>query len=193
MNVDGRGTVAVLAAALMAMSAGTVLAQSPPDKPPAKERRADKSGGLSDADRKFLHEVAVGNMAEVELGRLASERAANEQVKEFGKRMVEDHGKAAKEATELAEKKGVSAPKTLNAKHQQLRDRLAKLSGPEFDRAYIGEMVKDHKKDVAAFKREAARSKDPEIKEWASKTLPTLEEHLKMVQDLEPKVKTGKK
>jgi putative membrane protein len=166
-----------------------VMAQQPAPKPESKSSQA--KGGLAQGDRKFVMDVARGNMAEVELGKLAAEKGTADSVKQFGKRMADDHGKANAELKDMAEKKGVTLPSDLDAKHRQLRDRLAKLNGADFDRAYANEMVKDHKKDVADFKREAKGAKDPDLKAWASKTLPTLEDHLKQAQDMQAQVKSA--
>ena len=95
------------------------------------------------------------------------------------------------ELKNLAQQKGVTLPSDLDPKHRQLRDRLAKLSGAGFDRAYVNEMVRDHQKDVSEFKKEAARAKDPDLKAWADKTLPTLEDHLKQVQQVQAQVKSA--
>jgi putative membrane protein len=105
--------------------------------------------------------------------------------------MVADHSKAGDELTQLARQKGITLPKELDNKHQQLRDRLAKLSGAEFDRAYMNEMVKDHRRDVAAFKKHMQTSKDLELKVWAGQTLPTLEEHLRLAENLTARAKGG--
>jgi putative membrane protein len=106
--------------------------------------------------------------------------------------MADDHGKASDELKQLAQQKGLTLPADLDPKHKALRDRLAKLNGADFDKAYASEMVKDHRKDVADFKRQANAAKDPDLKSWAGKTLPTLEEHLKQAQDMEGQVKTAK-
>ena len=74
-------------------------------------------------------------------------------------------------------------------KHRQLQERLSKLSGAAFDRAYVEEMVKDHRKDVSEFRREAAQARDADLKAWAGKTLPTIEDHFKQVQQLQAQVK----
>ena len=153
----------------------------------ARETKADTK--VASGDRKFVVEALRGGMAEVELGKLAGEKASNDSVKQFGKRMVDDHGKAGEELKKLAQDKGITPPTDLEAKHKKLHDRLAKLSGPEFDRAYVDEMVKDHRKDVKDFQREADRAKDPDVKAFAAKTLPTLQEHLKQVEDLQAQVK----
>ena len=150
---------------------------------------ADKSPKMASSDRKFVMEALKGGMAEVELGKLASERAANDGVKQFGKRMADDHGKAGSELMKLAQDKGLTAPSELDSKHARLRTKLAKLSGAEFDRAYVDEMVKDHRQDVKEFRREADKAKDPDVKAFAAKTLPTLEDHLKQVEGLQAQVK----
>ena len=128
-------------------------------------------------DAKFIKEATEGNLAEVKLGELAQQRAASDSVKQFGKRMATDHQKAYDELKQIASQKSVAVPTALDRSHQRLYDRLAKLSGAEFDRAYMKEMVKDHDKDVKAFQKEADAGKDPDIRAWAAKTLPTLKEH----------------
>jgi len=128
-------------------------------------------------DAKFIKKAAEGNLAEVKLGELAQQRAASDAVKEFGKRMATDHQKAYDELKQLAAQKGVAVDTALDRGHQRVYDRLAKLSGAEFDRAYMKEMAKDHDKDVKAFQKEADKAKDPDVRAWASKTLPTLQEH----------------
>jgi putative membrane protein len=145
---------------------------------------ADKSGTgkLSKADETFLKEAAQGGQMEVELGNVATKKASNDRVKAFGKRMTEDHGKANKELAALAKKKNVQVSKTLDDKHKREVDRLSKLSGSEFDREYMAAMVKDHKEDVEKFERAAKEAKDSDVKEFASKTLPVLKDHLELAQ-----------
>jgi putative membrane protein len=146
------------------------------------------------ADDTFVMKVAKGGMAEVELGKLAAEKASTDAVKKFGQRMVDDHGKANDELKTLAQGKNITLPSEIGPEEKALRDRLVKLSGPAFDQAYMKAMVSDHVKDVNEFKMEAKSGKDPEVKAWAAKTLPTLEEHLKMARDASGAVGTsGKK
>jgi putative membrane protein len=120
----------------------------------------------------------------VQLGKMAAEHAASPEVKQFGQRMVEDHGKANWELMALVERKGISVPTTLDQKHQQEADRLATLQGKAFDRAYIQQMVKDHEADVKLFRTQAQQGKDPELKRFAANTLSTLEAHLNMARSL---------
>jgi len=142
---------------------------------------------LSEADRKFITEAAGGGMAEVELGRLATQRAASADVKSFGQRMVNDHTKANNELKPLASEEGVTTPSSLEGKDKETYDRLSKLSGAQFDQAYIKDMVEDHTKDVAEFERESKEGEDKDIKDFAAKTLPTLQEHLRMAREIEAK------
>ena len=146
------------------------------------------------ADEAWVMKVAQGGMAEVELGKLAVEKASADNVKQFGQRMVDDHSKANDELKTLAAGKKITLPADMGPQEKALRDRLAKMSGAAFDRAYMKAMVDDHVKDVAAFRMESKSGKDPEVKAWAAKTLPTLEEHLKMAREANGAVGTsGKK
>jgi len=143
------------------------------------------------SDQTFVAKAAEGGLAEVELGKLATEKAASDQVKKFGQRMVDDHGKANDELKGLAQTKSITIPSDLNTKDKALRDRLSKLSGEAFDRAYMQAMVRDHRKDVNEFRTESQSGKDAEVKSWAGKTLPTLEEHLKLAEDANRAVGTS--
>jgi putative membrane protein len=136
------------------------------------------------ADQTFAEKAAVGGLAEVQLGKLAVEHAASPDVKQFGQRMVDDHGKANRELMALVGQKGISVPTALDPKHQKEADRLAKLEGAAFDRAYIQQMVKDHEADVKLFRTEAQQGKDPELKRFAAASLSTLEAHLNMARSL---------
>jgi putative membrane protein len=137
------------------------------------------------ADEEFAKKAAQGNMAEVKLGQLAEEKAQSEEVKKFGKRMVEDHTKANDTLKEAAMKANVQLPSDLEPKDEAEYERLSKLSGPEFDKAYARLMLKDHEKDVTEFRRESMSGRKPEIKQFATETLPVLESHLKEARRME--------
>lgn len=143
------------------------------------------------ADEAWVMKVAKGGMAEVGLGKLASEKASSDTVKQFAQRLVTDHGKANDELKSLAATKNLTLPADVGPEHQATHDRLMKLSGAAFDRAYMKAMIDDHVKDVAAFKMEATSGKDADVKAWAAKTLPTLEEHLKMARETNGAVGTA--
>jgi putative membrane protein len=133
----------------------------------------------------------MGGLAYVALGYVAKEMAWNADVKQFADRMVIDHGKANDELKQWAQEKKATLPAATDAKRKATRDRLAKLSGDAFDKAYMRDIVMDHQHDVAAFKREAESGKDANLKAWAAKTLPTLQDHLKVAQDTAAKVSAG--
>jgi putative membrane protein len=153
----------------------------------ASDARTAQSG----ADRSFVEEAAHGGMAEVELGRLATEKASSDRVKQFGQRMVDDHSKANDELKQAASQQSIDVPADIDAKHKATMDRLSALSGTAFDKAYMDEMVKDHVKDVSAFEKESRRSGDSAVKAFAAKTLPTLREHLSMARDIQREVSRG--
>lgn len=145
-------------------------------------------GKLSAADRTFMMKAARGGKAEVELGQLAQQKASSSEVKEFGERMVTDHSQANEKLKQVATEKGVNLPDSLNAKDTATKSRLEKLSGAAFDRAYMQDMVKDHTQDVAEFQKEAKNGNNPEVKNFASQTVTTLEQHLKEAKEIAPKV-----
>jgi putative membrane protein len=134
------------------------------------------------ADAQFLKDAAAGGMMEVELGKIAADKAVNDQVKAFGRQMQEDHGKANDELKTLAASKGVQIPTTLTGKHKRTVDRFSKLSNAEFDRQYMRTMIDDHKEDLKAFEREADKGKDPDVKQFAGKYVPMIKNHLEMAQ-----------
>ena len=142
-------------------------------------------------DRAFVEDMAEAGMAEVELGKLASEKGASADVKQFGERMVADHQKANDELKAIAKNKNVTLPTEPDAKHKAEMDRLSKLSGEAFDRAYMQAMVSGHKDVLAKFKTQAQSGKDPDVKAFAAKTVPTIESHLKVAESTNKAVATS--
>jgi putative membrane protein len=149
------------------------------------------NGNLSAADRTFAMKAAQGGMAEVKLGELAKDHAQSQAVKDFGQKMIDDHTKANDELKSLAAQKNITLPTSIDAKDQATYDRLSKLNGAAFDKAYMKDMVADHRKDVAEFHKEANSGKDPDLKSWAGKTVTTLEGHLSMAESTEKQVMSG--
>jgi putative membrane protein len=158
------GTVFVLGL----LVAGTwVFAQDPP---------------VSSHDKSFVSNAAEGGLAEVELGQLAQSKAANDKVKEFAQKMIDDHSKVNQELKDQAEKLGVSIPDHMSVTEKAEKAKLDMYSGSHFDRAYMTAMIKDHREDIAAFAREAKMGQNPDLKSFAEKTLPTLKEHLRLAE-----------
>jgi len=135
-------------------------------------------------DKKFVKNAALGGLTEVELGKLATQKASDQKVKDFGQKMVDDHTKANDELKQAASKSNIPVPDSLDSKHQSRVDKLSKLSGADFDKAYLKDQLKDHQTDVQEFKDEAQSGTDPNVKTFASTALPVLQHHLEMVKDL---------
>ena len=148
---------------------------------------------LAGPDAAFVKSAAADGIAEVKLGELARDKAENPAVKEFGSMMATEHAKANEELAGIATAKGVEVPAELDGKHKSLHAKLSKLSGAAFDKEYSSEMVKAHKKAVSDFEKASKSAKDPEVKAFAEKTLPTLKHHLEKAQSLQAgeKVKKG--
>lgn len=155
-------------------------------------KSAAGSTSMPGADKAFVQKAAIGGMAEVEMGKLAQQKASNDQVKQFGARMVEDHSKANDELKQVTSGKGMTLPTDLDAKKKNTMAKLQQLSGAQFDRAYMDEMVSDHRATVAEFRKESTSGKDSDVKSFAGKTLPKLEDHLKMAQSTAAAVKGTK-
>ena len=151
-----------------------------------------QEGQLSHKDFKFLEDASRGGMEEVQLGQLATQKAANPAVRDFGQRMVNDHNKANDELRQLSAQKGAALPTQISHLENFRVEHLQKLSGADFDQAYVKDMVKDHRKDVKDFESAAKDLSDPDLRAWAQKTLPVLQQHLQAAENLEATVKTQK-
>ena len=160
------------------------LVKTEPAKPPSDKGDMVVTGG----DLAFMNDAAPGGMAEVELGKLAAEKAQNAEVKAFGQKMIADHSKAGEELKQLAAQKKVMLPPDVLPTHKELMEKLSKLSGADFDREYVKAMVEAHEKDVTAFESVAKGATDADVKAFAAKTLPTLKMHLEMVKGMADKM-----
>jgi putative membrane protein len=183
---------ASIAALALGLSQGALAkSTTTPSTSSANKPMATQSTGnapaknLSHGDRKFIENAAEGGMAEVQLGKLAEQKAASDQVKQFGKKMADDHQKANEQLKKIAASKGINLPTDISASDRREYDKLQKKSGADFDREYMKEMVSDHKKDVKDFQSAAKSADDAEIKNFASSTLPTLQQHLDLAQQTE--------
>ncbi len=176
-------TCTTIAAAGVLAAAGAFAQQA------ANGNNSDAASGmhsrssLKAADMKFAQEAAAGGMEEVELGKLAVQKAQNDKVKQFGQRMIDDHTKANDQLKSLAAKDNITLPTDLDAKGKAMVAKYSNLSGAAFDRSYMRDMVKDHQKDVAEFQKESTSGSNDDLKGFAAATLPTLQDHLKMAQE----------
>jgi len=131
-------------------------------------------------DDEFVAVAARSGLAEVIVGEIAQKRTTTPEVLTFAKHMVADHTKANRELMVLAERKGIAVPTQTDQEHKAVATRLESLEGVAFDREYMRGQVKDHREAVALFMAEAKQGQDPDLKAFATKTLPTLQMHLRM-------------
>ena len=150
---------------------------------------ATAASTLSAEDTDFVNKAAMGGLAEVQLGNIASQKAQNADVKAFAQRMVTDHSAANAELSQLATAKGITLPTEIAGEHKAAADHLNTESGAAFDKAYMTHMVEDHDKDVAEFEKASQSAQDADLKAWAAKTLPTLKAHQELAKSTSAKLK----
>ena len=152
---------------------------------------AISAADMNSNDADFMKKAAKGGMAEVELGRMAVQKGASAQVRDFGSRMMTDHSKADRELMALAASKGVELPKSISLGEDVSVAHLKMLSCKSFDEAYVKMMVEDHKEDVADFQQESQSATDPDVKNFASKVLPVLQSHLDKITQIQADFNSG--
>lgn len=163
-------------------------AQTPPSLPNVDEPAGAATGSF-DKD-KFLKETAKSGVAEVNMAQIGTQKAQDPSLKEASQKIGDDHTKLNEQIKALAQQKNVTLSTEIDQKHQKMIDHLSSLSGSEFDKAFASHMVKGHKKSIAKF-QQAAQSDDAEISQLATAALPTLKEHLTMVQKWAPDTTAG--
>jgi len=170
---------------ILAMAISVPVAANAAEKEKRPKASKSTTSNLSAAEQKFVKNAAQGGMTEVQLGELAKTKATREDVKEFGAQMVTDHGQANDELKQLASSKGVTLEDKLDAKHSAMVDKFSKMDAAQFDKAYIDDMVSDHKKDAAEFDEAAKNSKDADLKAFAEKTAAVVHRHLEKIQSIQ--------
>jgi putative membrane protein len=158
---------------------------------PAALAQAAAKGKLSKQDRQYFSSLAQANLAEVQAGKAAQDRAKSDEVKQFGEHMVEDHSKMLEEQQTLAKSKGVQLPKQPNKEQQAAMKKLQSAKGEQFDRAFMSQMVKDHEKALKLAQAAAKNAKDPQLKALAEKAAPEIEKHLQMAKQISDKASAG--
>ena len=171
--------------AVAATTAATLFAAGPASAQTQEKSGAQPSAqGESNRDAKHLKELAIANMAEIETGKLALEKAQDPKVKEFAQHMVDDHTKMLDEVKTLAQSKNAELPSAPDAKHEKVMKKLESASGADFDREYMRAMVKDHRDALKLAQRTARGAKDGELKAAAQKAAPEIQDHLKTAQEI---------
>jgi putative membrane protein len=185
----------ILSAALMCvvmLAATTATAQN--SNSSTTMQKEGNTASVSSSDKKFALTAASGGMAEVEMARLALTKASSDAVKQYAQKMIDDHTAANTELMGIASSKGITLPTAPDAKHRALMAKLERLSGEAFDREYV--MMaghKDHSKMEKLFRDESTRGRDADLKAFAAKTLPVVQQHLQMARELHDKMMPGMK
>ena len=168
-------SLTLLAAATLALAAATGA-------------QAADAGKLSGQDKSFLKDAAEGGNAEVEASKVALDKSGSADVKTFAQMMVDDHGKAGTELKGLADQKGVKVSDTPSTVKKTEIKLLSERKGSSFDQHYADSIgVKAHQDTVKLFQKEVDKGTDPDVKAWAQKTLPALQHHLELAQQLKAK------
>ena len=163
-------------AALLAVASWT-MAQNP-------KGQKSSSSDLPVDDNTFVRKAAADGKHEVMLGELAKNQASSPDIKKFGERMITDHTKANQDLMTAAKAANIAIPGGLPDEQTKEYDRFKNLKGAEFDKAYVKHMVDDHDKAVKLFENASRNVKDPGLRDFATKTLPTIKEHLEMAKKL---------
>jgi putative membrane protein len=148
------------------------------------------SSTLDKPDRDFVREAAQAGMEEIQEGQMAQQHAQNPDVKAFGQKMIDDHTQINDKLKAIAQQKSVQVPSDVNKSEKQATQKLEKAKN--FDREYVRAQVREHEKAVKLFDKEAKDGKDPDLKQFAQQTLPTLQQHLQMAKDLEQKTRPAR-
>lgn len=176
--------VAAIAACAFTAATLPAAAQSAGTRASA-DAKAGPAGKPAKADERMMQDIAQANIAEIETGKLAQEKASNDDVKKFAQTMVDDHTKALTELQDIASKKGVQLPTETDTKHKAAATALKALNGDSFDKRYMSTVgVSDHKKTHEMLQKVERSANDPDLKAYAAKTLPVVHGHLTTAQQI---------
>lgn len=184
--------VVLLVFGLMIVGCTSTNKASTPDTPAQPNSGAAVSSPSTSADQDFVTKAAQGNSAEVALGQIVAGKTKNPAVKQFAQMMVKDHTAALNELQELAQSKNLNFNDDLPDDAQSLQTKLSNDTGTQLDKDYMDGMLEDHQKDVQEFTDQSQKAKDPDLKQWASKTLPILQKHLEKAQQIDARLNQGK-
>lgn len=155
-----------------------------PEAQPGKSApmAASSTADLSKSDKSFIDKAAAGGLAEVQAAQLAEQKSQDAKVKEFAQQMITDHTANNQQLTTLAQQKGVTVPTALDDKDQKDIDKLTKLDGKKFDKAYLKAQVKGHEDMLKLMQKEAKNGKDADLKSFADTTSAAVQKHLDMAK-----------
>jgi putative membrane protein len=147
-----------------------------------RSTKSQSTNKKANFDQHFVREAAEGNMAEIQLAKLAQQKATDPQVKDLAKTIEQDHTQAQSKLEQVAQSQNVTMPAELPQKMQDEQQKLSSLSGQQFDHAYVQTMIRDHKKDIKEFQKAEKMASDSGVRQYANSTLPDLQKHLQMAE-----------
>ena len=174
-----RCTIGAACALLMIAPMSAVQGQQTADRTTQGVKSA-----LSKGDQRYFDDLAKANLAEIHAGKVAQSKAASAEVKKFAQHMVDDHSKKFEEQRVMAKTKNVALPAAPEDKHKDALKKMERMSGPEFDRAYMAQMVKDHEATLELLNDIVKKGDDAEFKAAAQKAIPDVQKHLEMAKSL---------
>jgi putative membrane protein len=187
--------VFLLALGMMCIGCSNTNKAATPDNSSSAQPASNPNSSTSanaNPDQDFINKAAQGNRAEIELGQLVAGKSKDPSVKQFAQMMVKDHTDALSKLQLVAQSKNLTLPDSMPDDAKDLESRLSKEQGKQLNKDYMAGMVEDHQKDVQEFQDATQTLKDPEIKQWATSTLPTLEKHLSKAKQIDAKVNPEK-
>jgi putative membrane protein len=184
--------LAVLILGLMSVGCTSTDKAATPDTAAQPNSGTAASSPSTSSDQDFVTKAAQGNSAEVELGKIVAAKSKNPSVKQFAQMMVKDHTAALNELQELAQSRNLNFNDDLPDDAKALQAKLSSDTGKQLDKDYMDGMVEDHQKDVQEFTDKSQTAKDPDVKQWAGKTLPILQKHLEKAQQVDARLNKGK-
>jgi putative membrane protein len=143
---------------------------------------------MNQQDQQFANITAQANHGEIEMGQLAVQHASNEAVKQFARLMIKDHTNAGQELKSWAGQSSFNLPSGLTPEDSSTKTNLSSVSGAQFDQQYLQSQLKDHKTVISEFEKEVAQGQDPQLKQFAEKTLPILQDHVRIAEDIAGKL-----
>ena len=167
-------------AAVAAMATLDATAQLTARQPSADTKSTD--------DSEFVQEAIRGNLAEIQMGELAKERAQSKDVRDYGRMLVDDHSKANQNAIAAAKSMNIAAPTEPSEQQKKEHDAIANMSGSQFDSLFMSHMIQDHRHDIAQYKAQAQSGRSSKATDYAKSTLPTLNSHFSKAQAVQMKL-----
>lgn len=149
-------------------------------QPPAGTTKTD----LSKTDSEFVTKAAEGGLAEVQMAQLAQQKSQKQGVKDFAQHMIDDHTPNNQKLMTIASSKGITAPTEPSPAQQKMLAKLQGLDGAKFDHAYLTGQVKAHQAMLKVFQHEATNGRDTDLKSFAETTVPTVQQHVTMAQNI---------